>query len=70
MVTLNGLVESWQEKRLAGYVVKGVKGVKGIKNQITVDSKTRREKKQALINALEAGPMDVVNNITVQKIEK
>lgn len=42
VVTLNGLVESWQEKRLAGYVVKGVIGVKGIKNQITVDTKSRR----------------------------
>jgi len=42
MVTLNGMVESWQEKMLVSYVVKGVRGVKGITNNIIVDSKTQR----------------------------
>jgi osmotically-inducible protein OsmY len=42
LITLNGMVDSWQEKRLVEYVVKGVKGVKGIKNLIAVDIKTQR----------------------------
>lgn len=42
LITLNGMVESWQEKRLIAFVVKGVKGVKGIVNNIRVDSKTQR----------------------------
>jgi osmotically-inducible protein OsmY len=42
MVTLNGVVDSWQEKQLASKVAKGVSGVKGIINQVSVDYKTER----------------------------
>lgn len=36
-VTLDGKVQSWQEKQLAEHVTKGVKGVKSIENKISVD---------------------------------
>ncbi|MGA9535790.1 MAG: BON domain-containing protein, partial [Desulfobacterales bacterium] len=42
VATLNGAVDSWQEKILAGKVVKGVRGVKGIENNIAVDYATQR----------------------------
>lgn len=42
VATLNGTVDSWQEKTLAGKVVKGVRGVKGIENNIAVDYATQR----------------------------
>jgi len=42
VVTLNGMVDSWQEKQLAEYVVKGVKGVKEVLNNIVADIKTQR----------------------------
>jgi osmotically-inducible protein OsmY len=35
-VTLSGRVDSWQEKRLAAHVVKGVRGVKMVRNRIEV----------------------------------
>jgi osmotically-inducible protein OsmY len=35
-VTLRGTVDSWQEKRLAGTVAKGVRGVTGLENHIDV----------------------------------
>ncbi len=37
VVTLNGTVDSWQEKKLSEYVAKGVVGVKEVKNNITFD---------------------------------
>lgn len=37
IVTLNGSVDSWQEKQLAAKVAKGVRGVRGITNDIAVD---------------------------------
>jgi osmotically-inducible protein OsmY len=37
-VTLTGTVDSWQEKRLAGIVAKGVRGVTGLRNGIDVVS--------------------------------
>lgn len=40
--TLTGTVESWQEKNLAGTVVKGVRGVEAIDNLIAVDYATER----------------------------
>ncbi len=42
IVTLNGIVESWAEKNIAGYVVKGVKGIREVKNKINVHFKTDR----------------------------
>ncbi len=42
MVTIDGNVDSWQEKKLAGYVVKGIKGVTAIDNKITVDYNENR----------------------------
>ena len=41
-VTLEGMVESWQEKQLAASVAKGVRGVRDIKNNITVNYKSQR----------------------------
>lgn len=41
-VTLNGTVDSWQEKQLAGFVVKGVKGVKNLYNNLGVEYATSR----------------------------
>lgn len=35
--TLTGVVDTWQEKHLAGEVVKGVRGVADLRNEITVD---------------------------------
>jgi len=37
VVTLKGDVDSWSEKRLAGYVAKGIRGVRELENQIDVD---------------------------------
>ena len=36
-VELSGAVESWQEKKLVGKVVKGVRGVKGVDNNISIN---------------------------------
>jgi osmotically-inducible protein OsmY len=36
-VTLDGTVESWQEKQLSEYVAKGVKGVKKVVNDIEIE---------------------------------
>lgn len=55
VATLEGRVDSWQEKQLAAKVVKGVKGVKGIDNDITVEYDTERtdyEIKQDIAKAL------------------
>ncbi len=41
-VTLNGTVESWQEKQLSEFVAKGVLGVKSVKNNITVNYAVNR----------------------------
>ncbi len=40
--TLNGTVQSWQEKQLAEKVAAGVKGVTAIENRIDVDYKSER----------------------------
>ena len=42
VVTLTGIVDSWQEGQLCETVAKGVKGVIDVKNNITVKYKTRR----------------------------
>jgi osmotically-inducible protein OsmY len=42
VVTLEGTVQSWQEKRLSMKVAKGVKGVKALKDAITVSYKQDR----------------------------
>jgi len=42
VVTLEGSVDSWQEKELAAKVAMGVKGVEKIDNDITVDYATQR----------------------------
>jgi len=41
-VILNGSVESWQEKRIAGYVAKGVSGVQSFENNLIVDQESFR----------------------------
>ncbi|HAV61597.1 MAG TPA: hypothetical protein DCY13_04435 [Verrucomicrobiales bacterium] len=33
-VTLKGILDSWQEKRLAGQIAKGVRGVRSVKNEL------------------------------------
>lgn len=42
VVTLTGMVDSWQEKQLSAQVAKGVKGVKGIRNQIKLSPDDKR----------------------------
>ena len=42
IVTLSGIVDSWQEKQLAAYVTKGTKGVKDVKNNIAIEYKYSR----------------------------
>lgn len=43
---LKGVVDSWQEKQLAGTLAKGVKGVKEVKNTIIVNPKVARSDEQ------------------------
>lgn len=45
-VTLDGMVDSWQEKQLAAKVAKSVRGVKGVENEIAVDYETDRANKE------------------------
>jgi osmotically-inducible protein OsmY len=68
VVTLKGEVDSWEEKRLAGYIVKGIKGVKGVDNEITVandvprpdsDIKAEVERKLQLDPYVYDGPINV-----------
>ncbi len=42
IVTLTGTVDSWQERRLAGTVAKGVSGVTALKNDIVVNPRKNR----------------------------
>lgn len=42
IVTLDGEVDSWQEKRIASHVAKGVLGVKKVNNNVEIDFKTDR----------------------------
>ncbi len=42
VVTLKGTVDSWQEKRLAGIVAKGVRGVTDLENELQVAPKADR----------------------------
>ncbi|MFW6107167.1 MAG: BON domain-containing protein [bacterium] len=42
VVTLTGVVDSWQEKELSGQVAKGVRGVKDLVNRIDVEYETER----------------------------
>ncbi len=42
VVMLQGTVESWQEKQLAGKVAKSVRGVRGVKNEIDIDYRMER----------------------------
>jgi osmotically-inducible protein OsmY len=48
LVTLTGTVDSWQEKRLAGIVAKGVRGVTGLENGIDVIAKKARSDTEIL----------------------
>lgn len=41
-VTLTGVVDSWAEKQIAGWVAAGVKGVKEVRNFVTVRRKAER----------------------------
>lgn len=42
VVTLRGTVDSWQEKRLAGIVAKGVRGVTDLENELDVAAREER----------------------------
>lgn len=46
IVTLQGEVESWQEKELAGQLAERVKGVKGIENVIAFDYEAERSDRE------------------------
>lgn len=55
VVTLQGSVESWQERELAGRIAKGISGVKEVNNQVEVDYTEERsddEIKQDIQDAL------------------
>ena len=43
---LSGEVDSWQEKELAAYVVKGVRGVKGLRNEVGISYNEARSDKE------------------------
>jgi osmotically-inducible protein OsmY len=42
IVTLYGVVDSWQEKQIASHVAKGILGVKKVNNNLAIDIKTER----------------------------
>lgn len=42
IVTLEGNVDSWQEKQLSEFVAKGIKGVKEVKNNIRINQPSER----------------------------
>ncbi len=42
IITLHGTVDSWQEKRLSGFVAMGVEGVKKVNNDIHINLKSTR----------------------------
>lgn len=46
VVTLKGAAESWQEKRLAGQVARGVKGVTAVRNNVLVNYVEARDDTQ------------------------
>lgn len=57
IVTLKGTVDSWQEKELCAFVVKGVRGVKGVNNEIDIiynadraDYEIKKDIEQTLVN--------------------
>lgn len=75
-VRLTGAVNSWQEKQLAGHVVKGVYGVKDVINEINVDYTAERrdteiesEVKQALHNDIRVDDAMVDVEVNNSKIE-
>lgn len=42
LVTLEGKVDSWQQKQLVSRIAKGIKGVTGIRNDLVIDHKSSR----------------------------
>ena len=60
IVNLDGTVESWQEKRLAGKVVAGVKGVQGINNNVSVDYEGERTDQEIRAEIQKALQYDVL----------
>ncbi len=69
-VTLDGKVESWQEKSLTEYVAKSVKGVKSVQNNMVVnyklqrpDNEIKREIEQSLLTDVRLYPNTVSVNV-------
>lgn len=63
VITLDGEVQSWQEKQLVGYVTKDIMGVKEVKNEIDVnylsdrtDYEIKQEIEQAINNDIRLYP--------------
>ena len=66
IVTLEGEVDSWQEKQLASYVAKGVMGVKEINNILEVDFQTERPDFEIAQEIRDALKFDVrVDNVLI-----
>jgi len=60
VATLTGSVDSLQEKKLAGTVVKGVKGVRGVENRIGVEYPEERSDTEILADVEEKLRWDVL----------
>jgi osmotically-inducible protein OsmY len=59
MVTLNGTVQSWQEKQLCAYVAKGVKGVRSLSNNLDIEDTTERGDAEIKLEVEEAIANDI-----------
>jgi len=46
IVTLTGLVESWQKRNLIGWIAKSIKGVKNVQNDILFEYQTERSDRE------------------------
>jgi len=75
ILTLNGLVDSWQEKQLCAQVAKGVKGVKGVRNQIKVkrqgdrrDAEIQTEIQRALASDVWVDESSIKVSVTSGKV--
>lgn len=68
IVTLNGIVDSWQEKLLVESTVKEIRGVKGINNRVRVAYKKERPDKEIEYEIKGILKMDVLVNDGLIKI--
>ena len=72
IVTLAGEVQSWQEKKLTGYVAKGVKGVKGLNNEVEINYASERTDHEIMQDIKQSIARDIrlnqsMINVTVEQ---